>query len=114
AKSVNNSSGSAEEIAKVINDNPQGRLKQMKSALEEAAIAIYDNLQPALESAVKFVKNLADWFNNLSPRIQNIIVVISGLVAALGPLLIILGVFASSIGSIITVTGKLIPIMGSV
>src|SRR5699024_5037561 len=114
SKSVNNASGSAEEMSKLINDNLQGRLKEMTSALEEAAIAIYDNLQPALESAIKFVKNLADWFNNLSPRIQNTIVVISGLMAALGPLLIVLGVFASSIGSIITVAGKLIPIMGGV
>ena len=111
---VNNSAGSAEEMAKVINDNLQGRLKEMKSALEEAAISIYDNLQPALESVIAFIKRLADWFNNLSPAIQNTIVVLAGIMAAIGPLLVVIGVFASSLGSIITVAGKLIPILGSV
>ncbi|MBS4191188.1 phage tail tape measure protein [Bacillus sp. FJAT-49705] len=105
---INNSSGAAENMAAIVNDNLQGRLKEMKSALEEAAISIYENMQPALEKLVEWIKQLADWFNNLSPAVQNMIVIFAGIAAAIGPVLIILGTLISSIGSIVTAIAPVI------
>src|SRR5690606_16806376 len=52
AEAINTSEGAAQQMADTMMDNLQGRMKEMKSALEEAAISIYDNLQPALEGLV--------------------------------------------------------------
>ncbi len=112
AESINGAEGAAQDMADIMNDNLQGRLKEMKSALEEAAISIYDNLQPAMEKLVEFIKQLADWFNNLSPTIQNTIVVLSGVAAAIGPVLVVIGTLISSIGSIMTVVGPVIAAVG--
>ncbi len=105
ANSIDKSAGAAEKMAKVMNDNLQGRLKEMKSALEEAAISIYKAMEPALESLVAKIQKLADWFNTLSPEMLRIIVVFGGIVAAIGPVLVVVGVLVSSIGSIVSAFG---------
>lgn len=86
---INNSNGAAEEMAKVVNDNLKGRIKEMQSALEEAGISIYNNLQPSLEAGVAFIQLLADKFNGMSPSAQNTILVLAGVAASIGPLLIV-------------------------
>ncbi|MFD1205705.1 phage tail tape measure protein, partial [Sporosarcina contaminans] len=105
SKAINNSDGAAQQMAKTMTDNLQGRLKEMQSALEEAAISIYNNLQPALEKIVAFIQKLADWFNNLSPAAQNTIIAIAGVVAAIGPLLVIIGTLVASLGAVFTAIG---------
>lgn len=97
---LNNAEGAAAEMAAVMSDNLKGRINEMKSAFEEAALTVYENLQPALEVIVSALKSVADWFNNLSPSTQNMILMIAGLVAALGPLLIILGALIIFIGQL--------------
>lgn len=111
---IKNSSGSAEEMAEVMQDNLQGRLKEAQSAMEEAAITVYDNLQPALESIVSGIKQAADWFNELSPTMQTTIVIIAGLAAAIGPLLVVAGMVVSSIGALIPVFAALMGPIGLV
>lgn len=116
SESINNSEGSANSMAETMQDNLQGRLKEMKSVLEDVAITLYENLQPALEFIIGLVKSVAEWFQNLSPTMQNTIVIIAGLAAAIGPLLIILGLMATGIGSIMTVISSLIallPLLGT-
>lgn len=91
-EAINSSDGAAQSMADTMTDNLAGRLKEMQSALEEAALTIYDNLKPALETIVEAVKGLADWFNNLSPSTQNLIIGLAGLAAAIGPLLTAVGI----------------------
>lgn len=105
SEAINNSEGAAQRMADQMTDNLQGRLKEMKSALEEAAITIYKNLQPALEALIAFIQKLADWFNDLSPAAQNTIVVLAGIAAAIGPLLVVLGTLITSFGTVMTAVG---------
>src|SRR5690625_2045654 len=98
-------------MADTMQDNLQGRLKEMKSALEDIAITIYENIKPSLEFLISLIKNLANWFSNLSPGMQNTIIVIAGLAAAIGPLLIVLGLMSSGIGAIMTAFSALMPII---
>lgn len=105
SEAINNSDGAAKQMATTMTDNLQGRLKEMQSALEEAAISIYNNLQPALEKIVAFIQDLADWFNNLSPATQNTIIALAGVAAAIGPLLVIIGTLVASLGAIFTAIG---------
>lgn len=107
ASAIDNSAGSAEKMAKTMNDNLQGRIKEMQSALEEAGIAIYNSIQPALEILVASIKQLADWFNTLSPTMINFVVIAGGIAAAIGPVIVVLGILLSSIGTITSTFGAL-------
>lgn len=112
-ESIYNSEGAAKKMADTMNDNLQGRLKEMKSALEDVAITVYDNLKPALESLVGIIKSIAEWFQNLSPTMQTTIMIIAAIAAAIGPLLIVFGLLASSIGSIMTLFSTLTPFLSA-
>lgn len=99
---LENAEGAAARMSETMTDNLYGRIQEMKSAFEEVALTIYDNIQPALEWLVEQIKGLAEWFGNLSPETQKTILVLAGLAAAIGPVIIVLGMLLSSIGSIIS------------
>ncbi len=58
ADSINNSTGSAEKMAKVMNDNLGGDIVLMKSHLEGVQIAIYEKFEPALRKGVEVLNDL--------------------------------------------------------
>lgn len=109
---LKNSDGAAKEMAETMSDNLAGKLNQMKSAFQEVGLVIYYNLLPAIEWLVEFIKQLADWFNGLSPVMQNLIIIFGVIAAAIGPVIFVLGTLISSIGSIMTVIGPLITSLG--
>lgn len=100
---INNSAGAANRMAEEMQDNLQGRLTALKSAIERVALQLYDAMKPALEAVVAVVQKIVDWIAKLSPEMQTAIVIIAGLAAAVGPLLIVLGLMASGLGSILTI-----------
>lgn len=106
---IDNSKGALDEMYDVMTDNLKGEIDTLTSGLSEAGIAIFKNLQPALESIVGYLQKAVEWFNNLSPTMQNTIMVIGGIAAAIGPVLVVLGTLASSLSSLI----GLIPILGT-
>ncbi|SHK49056.1 phage tail tape measure protein, TP901 family, core region [Paramaledivibacter caminithermalis DSM 15212] len=87
-------------MAKTMQDNNLGALTRLKSALEEAALSIYDTLKPSIEAIIAKIQEWTDWFNNLSPGMKELIVKIALITAAIGPLLIV-------IAKTITIFGKL-------
>lgn len=52
---LRNSGGTAEEVAAIMQDNLTGDITTMKSAFEELALKLYDQVQPALRSMVQFI-----------------------------------------------------------
>lgn len=112
--------GTAEQMAKIMQDNVAGSWVEAKSAMEGAAIEAGEVLAPYLKKAADKVKELAQWFSNLDQETQNTIVKTAALVAAAAPLLITGGKVVSGAGSLITaggkvtgMIGKLIPSLGS-
>ncbi|MDI9479524.1 MAG: phage tail tape measure protein, partial [Bacillota bacterium] len=103
SNAINDSAGAANRMAEEMQDNLQGRLTALKSAIEGVALQLYDAMKPALEAMVAVVQKIVDWIAKLSPEMQTAIVVIAGLAAAVGPLLIVLGFMASGLGSILTI-----------
>lgn len=97
SNAIKNSSGSADEMAKIMNDNLQGDLVLLKSAVEGAAIAIGEKLRPFIRDVVQKIKEWVDWFNQLDPATQDMIVKLGIFAAAIGPVLIVvaklIGVF---------------------
>lgn len=52
---INESSGAAEEMAGVMNDNLGGDIKEMNSALEELKLKIFDGIQQPMRDIVQFI-----------------------------------------------------------
>lgn len=78
-ESIDGSSGAAEEMAAIMNDNLQGALKIVQSGLEGLGISVYEGLQAPLkeaaQSATGMIQQLQDAFNQGG---------LEGLVGALG------------------------------
>lgn len=99
-KSVSESDGALEEMAKTMQDNAKGSLTELKSALEELAIKIYDVLSPIVSKIIEKIQAFVDKLDSISPKAQKVIVIAGLIVAGLGPVLIITGKLISSVGLI--------------
>lgn len=91
AYAIDNSNGSAEEMANTMNDNLGGQLIILKSALQELAISMGDTLVPMVRAVVGVVQGLVDKFNGLSDTTKTIITYVVMVVGALAPALAIFG-----------------------
>jgi TP901 family phage tail tape measure protein len=92
------SEGSASAMATTMNDTLAGRMAEMDSAIEAAAIKLSDALMPAVSVVVEHVTEaasaFADWFGSLDEGTQNAIIAAAGLVAVAGPVVTVLGSIA--------------------
>lgn len=93
--------GAAALMAETMQNNLNGQLTTLKSALSEAAISLGEQLVPIIKQGVGFIQNLTDKFNSLSDEQKKIVIVIGLVVSAIAPLLIVLGSVISGIGSFI-------------
>ena len=89
--SLRDSDGAAEKMAETMNDNLEGDLKSMNSAIEECYLTMMDKLDPVLRLVVKGVTKLAQGFGKIPQPIMIVIMSIAGILAVLGPLLLIIG-----------------------
>lgn len=94
-KELENSGGTAEEIAKKQLENLKGQLIILKSALQGAALAIGNELLPALKVIASGLQFLVDEFNKLPKPAKTVIAVLSALLAVvatlIGPFLFFVG-----------------------
>jgi len=77
-------SGSAEEMANIMNDNLSGDVAAMNSAFEELGLKIYDALESKLRAGVQFITNgvipAIEW---LGGHIPEVAIAVSGLGAVI-------------------------------
>ena len=111
---INDCDGAAEKMADTMNDNLEGQLTILKSALEELAISFGQLLIPALKDVVQWLQGFVGFLNSLPEGVKKTIVVIALVAAALGPILIVVGKVISSIGTIMTIVPKLAGVIGTV
>lgn len=104
--------GTAEEMARIMQDNAQGAWVEAKSALEGAGIAAGEVLAPYIVEAANAVKDLANWFSSLDKETQETIVKTAALVAAAGPALVVGGKITSGLGSMVQGGGNLLQMLG--
>lgn len=93
--------GVAKEMAETMEDNLQGEITKLKSALEGLGIQIFEILVPHLQTLVEKLQLVVEWFANLNPATQETIVKVAALAAAIGPLLILGGKVIGGAGTII-------------
>lgn len=81
---LHGASGSAEEMANIMNDNLSGDVAAMNSAFEELGLKIYDALESKLRAGVQFITNgvipAIEW---LGGHIPEVTIAVSGLGAVI-------------------------------
>ncbi|WP_332606874.1 phage tail tape measure protein [Bacillus spizizenii] len=116
-KELENSGGTAEEIATKQLDNLKGQLIILKSALEGAAIAIGSALMPAIKAITSVLQFLVDKFNGLPGPVKATIAVVAALAAVFalmaGPMLILVSMIPGIIAGFTAISAVLSPIIAS-
>ena len=111
---MNNSTGVAQEMATVMQDNLGGQITILKSQLQELAISFGEILMPMVMKVVDKIKGFVDRLNNLDEGTKNMIVKVGLFVTALGPLLMTIGKVTEGIGGVMKLGSGLIGIFTKV
>jgi len=90
-KSLEESDGAADEMARTMQDNMNSSIEQMMGALESAAIVIQDILAPAISAVADYIGGLAEKFVSAPKWGQTAIVSLGLFAAAVGPILFGIG-----------------------
>ena len=85
-----------------------GKLRTLRSQLEELALTIYDRIEPALKIIVSAFSKVVTWVTKLPTSIQLAVVGFGLFVAVLGPFSFMFGLFISVMGNAMTVLGPLL------
>lgn len=107
--SINNASGSAEDMADVMMDNTAGAVEQLRGALESAGILIGEQLTPYIRRLAEWIAGLVEKFNSLSEEEQEQIVKFGLILAAIGPVLLIL----SKVITVVTTVMRAFKLLGT-
>ena len=104
-EAINNSNGVAKNMAETMQDNLNGKLTQLKSALEGVAISFGEVLIPMLTKGVEKITSIVQKFANLDEGTRKLILIIGAVAASIGPLLLVIGKLVTT-GSKIAGWGK--------
>ena len=94
------SQGALNTMADVMNDNSKGSITQLKSALEEAGIAIYQTLKPAIAEVTEKIQQAVNWFNGLDDSTKKNIATFGMIALGVGAFLLVLGILAPIIAGV--------------
>lgn len=114
AEVVEEYAGAADAMAQTMQDNAEGDITKLKSAVEGLAIDVGELLIPAVRDFVQWLQGIVTWLNSLDAETQKTIVTIALVVAAIGPLLLIGGKLVSGVGTLLTLAPKLVSGFSSV
>ncbi len=90
-KSLKDSDGAADDMARTMQDNMNSSIEQMFGAFESAAIVIQKILAPSIRKVADAISGLVEKFVSAPESTQKLVVAIGLIVAAIGPLLLIFG-----------------------
>lgn len=95
---LENSDGAASKMAKTMNDNAAGAMKEFMSAVENLSIMASEHLLPAVTDLIKLFTKWTRGFSEMSPETQKTILAVAGLAAAMGPLNLVFGTGFKMVG----------------
>lgn len=98
-----NTAGSAEAMANIMQDNAAGQMQIIKSQIEELAISFGDMMMPVIRQVIEHIQKFMDKLNGMDENQRKVILGVGLFIAALAPVLVILGSVVSAIGSLMTV-----------
>lgn len=98
SSAIDNCDGSAEQMAATMQDNLNGQITILKSALQELAIQIGDALMPVVRNIVAKVQEFVEKLQQMDEGTRNTIIKIAAFAAAIGPVLLVVGKLTSGVG----------------
>ena len=84
SEAINNSSGTAEEMAGVMENNLGGDLTKLSSQFEGLQLDIYEKLEPALRDGVEMLSGLLDGFQWIVDHMPEVVSAITAVATAVG------------------------------
>jgi len=111
-EAINNSAGTTEKMAAVMNDNAAGAFERLKSAVDVLFTKLSESLLPIFTKIVEKITDVVNWFAQLDEGTQNLILTIAGVAAAVGPVLVVVGNLISAISKIGSGISSLIGFIG--
>ncbi len=114
SSAIDNCDGTAQSMADTMNNNLEGQLTILKSALEELAISFGELLLPAIKNIVSFLQGFVDMLNSMPEGMKQTIMTIALVAAAIGPVLIVVGKVISAVGTIMTVVPQIVGVINTV
>lgn len=90
-KSLKDSDGAADDMARTMQDNMNSSIEQMFGAFESAAIVIQKILTPSIRKVADAISGLVEKFVSAPESTQKLVVAIGAIVAAIGPLIFMIG-----------------------
>ena len=106
-KAIENCGGATDEMAEIMRDTTENKIKLMTSAIDAMLRSFGELLAPTIQKVANWIRELADKINGLDDSTKQMIVTIGLIAAAVGPVLIIFGTLVKSVGTIITAFGKI-------
>lgn len=98
SSAIDNCDGSAEQMAATMQDNLNGQITILKSALQELAIQIGDALMPTVRNIVAKVQEFVEKLQQMDEGTRNTILRIAAFAAVIGPVLLVVGKLTSGVG----------------
>lgn len=119
-EAINNSSGTTEEMASIMQNNAAGAFDRLNSAIDVLFTQLSSILLPIFTQVVEKITEWVNWLGTLDEGTQKLILTIAGIAAAVGPVLIVIGkiitalsTIGGAINSVISVvTGGITSIIG--
>ena len=111
---VDNSNGAASKMAKTMNNNAKGAMKEFKSSVDDVAITIGNAFLKAITSATKAVTKFVKEFGKFAKAHPKLVGGIAAAIAVIGTLLVALGSVGLAISGISTAFGALAPIFTAI
>lgn len=112
-KELTRSTGTAQSaFEKLEESDPTMSMEKAKNSVKNAAISIGEELIPTCLQLAEKIKEVANWFRNLSPETKEFIIKAAMIAAAVGPVVFILGKLIGAIGGIITAIGGVVSFIG--
>ena len=98
SSAIDTCDGSSKRMAETMQDNLNGQVTILKSALQELAIQIGDALMPTIRNTVSKVQEFVVKLQQMDDGTRNMILRLAAFAAAIGPVLLILGKLTSRVG----------------
>ncbi|HAQ4446277.1 TPA: phage tail tape measure protein [Enterococcus faecium] len=95
-KSLKDSDGAADDMARTMQDNMNSSIEQMFGAFESAAIVIQKILAPSIKKVADAISGLVEKFVSAPESTQRLVVAIGAIAIAIGPILYALGMLVKA------------------
>ena len=99
SSAIDTCDGSSKRMAETMQDNLNGQVTILKSAVQELAIQIGDALMPTIRNIVSKVQEFVLKLQQMDEGTRNMILKLAAFAAAIGPVLLVLGKLTSGVGS---------------